>query len=126
MGDGGRISCCWQSVSGGSTLIFERPAPKTLYVRWRQIEEEILYEATLELAADLAKQMRNLPEYTWISSGEQGREEHLVVGMEADGGVTVWLTNARSDNNREGRVFQVVGTGQAVGRHEPLPDAPWR
>ncbi|WP_181919531.1 DUF2931 family protein [Alkalilimnicola ehrlichii] len=91
-------------------------------MRWRQIEEEILYEANLSLAEDLAKQMRTLPKFTWISSGEQGRSAFLIVGMEADGGVTVWLTNALSDNNLEGRVFKVVATGQAEGRHEPTPE----
>ncbi|WP_181919367.1 DUF2931 family protein [Alkalilimnicola ehrlichii] len=118
---GGRINCCWGGI-GGTRGISDHPIPQTVFVRWRQIDEEIVYEGTVELPGDLAQQVRKLPEITWISDGRKGRSTYFVIGMEADGRITVWLSNALSDDNVEGRVFKVVATGQAVGRHEPTPE----
>ncbi|RFA29411.1 hypothetical protein CAI21_10145 [Alkalilimnicola ehrlichii] len=118
---GARIDCCWGGI-GGVRGITDHPIPQTVFVRWRQIDEEIVYEGTVELPGDLAQQVRKLPEYTRVSDGRKGRGTYFVIGMEADGQITVWLSNARSENNRQGRVFKVVATGQAKGRHEPTPE----
>lgn len=110
---GGDIKGSWQKAVS-TTLIFDRRMPREARVRWRQEDSGVNYQATVRLAEDLTRQARALPEFTWISDSETDRGIYLIIGMEPNGQVTVWLSNAPHENNLRGRVLHVVGEAQAV------------
>lgn len=110
---GGGISGDWQNAVSTSG-IHDRPIPREARVRWHQLKEGVIYEATVHLDEDLARQARNLPGYTRISDGREFNDGlYLIVGMRPEGQVIIWLSNAPSENNRRGRVLHVVGEAQA-------------
>jgi hypothetical protein len=122
---GGGLSCCWKEIGAGAS-VFDKPMPRQVYLRWVDESETVVYEATLELAKDLAARARHLPGYTVLSSGRHDPgDPHLIIGMQEGGAVTVWLSNAPHGINMSGRVLHIVGTGQAAGRPwEPTRDSP--
>ena len=109
----GFVSCCWNDAGAGVHPLY-RPLPRKAYLRWHQTEEEIVYEATLTLPKDIGRQARAMPEYEVISSGRKDKHVHLVFGMKPDGQIEAWLTNARSDRNRTGRVRHVLAQAQGT------------
>ena len=109
----GFVSCCWSDVGRGVHPL-NRPLPRKVYLRWHQTKEEVVYEATLSLPKDIDRQARQMPEYELISSGRKDKQIHLVFGMKPDGQVEAWLTNARSDRNRTGRVRHVLAQAQGT------------
>lgn len=111
----GSVACCWKAARK-TVGVFEKPMPHSLHVQWLQRSEQRVYEATVSLTADLARQARTLPSFTWISDGEKDRGIYLIVGMESDGNVVVWLSNSTSSGNVKGRVLEVVGQTKARGR----------
>ncbi|WP_258872732.1 hypothetical protein [Thalassotalea euphylliae] len=42
---------------------------------------------------------------------------YLIVGFGEQGEVTVWISNARSEGNRKGRILVELGSGQATWEH---------
>ena len=109
----GFLSCCWEVV-GATVSPLHRPLPRKAYLRWHQTAEEIVYEATLSLPKDLGKMARQMPEFQYQSSGEMAKQVFLVFGMKPDGQIEAWLTNARSDRNKTGRVRHVLAQAQGT------------
>ncbi|MGE4578105.1 MAG: DUF2931 family protein [Desulfuromonadales bacterium] len=117
---GGDINCCWEQA-GSATGIFDKRMPRVARVRWHQLKEGMSYEATVHLDGDLARQTKRLPEFTWISDSVKDKGRYLIIGMEPNGNVTVWLSNAPHENNLRGRVLHVVGEAQAVAGPPGVP-----
>jgi hypothetical protein len=111
---GGEITGDWQQA-GSTSGIHGRRMPREALIRWQQEDTGVNYEATVRLDENLAKMARNLPGYTRIADGRKfDASIYLIVGMRPDGKVIVWLSNARSEGNLQGRVLHVVGEAQAV------------
>ncbi|NUJ69843.1 DUF2931 domain-containing protein, partial [Pseudoalteromonas sp. 2102] len=92
--------------------------PEKVAVEWLDKSENRIYYG--EVAIDKAgyKLAKNLPRYTWVSTGEieTNITPYLIIGMGETGEINVWLTNARSERNRIGRVLHELGSGQAQWR----------
>ena len=117
---GGEIQGDWQQA-GSTTSVFDKRMPRMARVRWHQLKEGMSYEATVQLDEDLARQAKRLPEFTWISDSEKDKGLYIIIGMEPNGKVTIWLSNAPHENNLRGRVLHVVGETQAVAGPPGVP-----
>ena len=116
---GGGLSCCWEEASSLSAA-FDQPMPKQVRVSWLEKATHTRYRATVAIDENAGKMARNLPDYTYISSGEKSKPSlTLIIGMAPGGAVTIWIANITSADNVEGRVIRVIGQAQAVGVYEP-------
>ena len=115
---GGGLACCWEmarSLSG----VFDRPMPKQVQISWLERSTLTRYRATVTIDENAGKIARNLPGYTYISSGEKSKSDlALIIGMAPGGAVTIWISNAMTFTNKTGRVIHVVGQAQAEGEYE--------
>ncbi|MGE4580314.1 MAG: DUF2931 family protein [Desulfuromonadales bacterium] len=117
---GGEIQGDWQQA-GSTTLVFDKRMPRVARVRWHQLKEGMSYEATVQLDEDLARQAQRLPAVTVRHDNSTIKKIYLIIGMEPNGKVTVWLSNAPHENNLRGRVLHVVGEAQAVAGPPGVP-----
>ncbi|BCA81090.1 MAG: DUF2931 family protein [Desulfuromonadales bacterium] len=117
---GGEVQGCWQEA-GPTTGIFDKRMPRVARVRWHQLKEGMSYEATVQLDEDLARQAQRLPAVTAHHDSSTIKKIYLIIGMEPNGNVTVWLSNAPHENNLRGRVLHVVGEAQAVAGPPGVP-----
>jgi len=116
---GGGLSCCWEEASRLSSA-FDQPMPKQVRVSWLEKATRMRYRATVAIDENAGKIARNLPDYTYISSGEKSKPYlTLIIGMAPGGAVTIWISNITKAVNVEGRVIRVIGQAQAVGVYEP-------
>jgi hypothetical protein len=109
---GGGISGDWQNAVSTSG-IHDQPMPREARVRWHQLKEGMIYEAFVHMDEDLVRQAQRLPPVTAIHDNSTINRIYLIVGMEPNGRVTIWLSNAPHENNLRGRVLHVVGKAQA-------------
>ncbi|MDI4670520.1 DUF2931 domain-containing protein [Pseudoalteromonas shioyasakiensis] len=113
----GAVECCY-AEAGGTVSLYDQKFPEKVAVEWLDKSENRIYYG--EVAIDKAgyKLAKNLPRYTWVSTGEieTNITPYLIIGMGETGEINVWLTNARSERNRIGRVLHELGSGQAQWR----------
>ena len=117
---GGEVQGCWQEA-GPTTGIFDKRLPRVARVRWHQLKGGMSYEATVQLDEGLARQAQRLPAVTARHDNSTIKKIYLIIGMEPNGKVTVWLSNAPHENNLRGRVLHVVGEAQAVAVPQGVP-----
>ncbi|WP_199609910.1 DUF2931 family protein [Flocculibacter collagenilyticus] len=118
---GGSVSCCW-THAGGTSSLRNIPFPQKVSVVWSDLDQERIYFTDIPLNGNAGQLAINLPSYTWESSGEIETKikPYIIVGFGENGEVKVWLSNARSERNRVGRVLHEIGSGQA--QWNPFPD----
>ncbi|MEM6508756.1 MAG: DUF2931 domain-containing protein [Pseudoalteromonas sp.] len=113
----GAVECCY-AEAGGTVSLYDQKFPEKVAVEWLDKSENRIYYG--EVAIDKAgyKLAKNLPAYSWVSTGEieTNITPYLIIGMGETGEIKVWLTNARSERNRIGRVLHELGSGQAQWR----------
>ena len=113
----GAVECCY-AEAGGTVSLYDQKFPEKVAVEWLDKSENRIYYG--EVAIDKAgyKLAKNLPAYSWVSTGEieTNITPYLIIGMGETGEINVWLTNARSERNRIGRVLHELGSGQAQWR----------
>ena len=113
----GAMSCC-RATAGAMVGVYEQKFPEKVAVEWLDKSENRIYYG--EVAIDKAgyKLAKTLPAYTWVSTEEieTNITPYLIIGMGETGEIKVWLTNARSERNRIGRVLHELGSGQAQWR----------
>ena len=113
----GAMSCC-RATAGAMVGVYEQKFPEKVAVEWLDKSENRIYYG--EVAIDKAgyKLAKNLPAYSWVSTEEIEKNitPYLIIGMGETGEIKVWLTNARSERNRIGRVLHELGSGQAQWR----------
>ena len=113
----GAMSCC-RATAGAMAGVYGQKFPEKVAVEWLDKSENRIYYG--EVAIDKAgyKLAKNLPAYSWVSTGEieTNITPYLIIGMGETGEIKVWLTNARSERNRIGRVLHELGSGQAQWR----------
>ena len=113
----GAMSCC-RATAGAMAGVYGQKFPEKVAVEWLDKSENRIYYG--EVAIDKAgyKLAKNLPAYSWVSTEEIEKNitPYLIIGMGETGEIKVWLTNARSERNRIGRVLHELGSGQAQWR----------
>ena len=113
----GAIGCCYGETRA-TVGVYDQKFPEKVAVEWLDKSENRIYYG--EVAIDKAgyKLAKNLPAYSWVSTGEieTNITPYLIIGMGETGEIKVWLTNARSERNRIGRVLHELGSGQAQWR----------
>ena len=111
---GGTVSCCW-SWAGGLHGVYNRSAPKSVYVQWYDYDPETRYEATIPLSNELYDLATDLPVYQVIHNKriESNIHPYLILGFSETEEVVVWVSNAPHDENISGRVLHEVGRAQA-------------
>ena len=111
---GGSMSCCWEWATGTQS-VYNRSAPKSVYVQWYDYDPETGYEATVQLSNELYHFAKDLPTFHWVAQNEEQTKIHpyLILGFGETGEVVVWISNSATDRNKTGRVLHEVGRAQA-------------
>jgi len=113
----GAIGCCYGETRA-TVGVYDQKFPEKVAVEWLDKSENRIYYG--EVAIDKAgyKLAKNLPAYTWVSTGEieTNITPYLIIGMGVTGEIKVWLSNTSSEMNRVGRVLHELGSGQAQWR----------
>ena len=109
----GKLDCCWKeahSVNG----VFNNHPPKQLSLRWKDLSQDVIYDAQIDLSVDFEERLQALPAFTVVDSGKRiSARKHLIIGIHHQGQVEVWLSNSRSHKNVKGRVLHTVGRAAA-------------
>ena len=110
----GIVGCCW-TWGPKSSGVYNKPAPKSVYVQWYDYDPETRYEATVQLSDELYHFAKDLPTFHWVAQNEEETKiyPYLILGFGETGEVVVWVSNAPHDGNISGRVLHEVGRAQA-------------
>lgn len=119
---GGGIACCWKEA-GGLIGVSDQPMPYGVKVTWSAENTGAIYRAKAELPDDLTAQAANLPGYEHEFFGHEPGHPYLIIGLNAEGGMVIWLSNRRSAIHTEGRILEVVAEvqGKQIEEHEVHP-----
>ena len=112
----GAMSCC-RATAGAMAGVYEQKFPEKVEVEWLDKSENRIYYGEVAIDKVGYKLAKNLPNFSYYT-GEVEDEifPYLIIGMGETGEIKVWLTNARSERNRIGRVLHELGSGQAQWR----------
>ncbi|SEP20010.1 hypothetical protein, partial [Aquisalimonas asiatica] len=104
----------------GSTLGYHnQPMPYAVRIAWRDESTGVIYRAEAELPEDLTARAARLPPVVWERMDWKDSARYLIIGVEADGGLTVWLSNAPRARSVSGRVLEKITRAQG----EPIDEA---
>ncbi|SEP11772.1 DUF2931 family protein, partial [Aquisalimonas asiatica] len=103
-----------------STLGYHnQPMPYALRIAWRDESTGVIYRAETELPEDLTARAARLPPVTQEWDGRQQESRYLIMGVRADGSMSVWLSNAVREYRFQGRVLEEVARAQG----KPIDEA---
>lgn len=110
----GSLQGAWEEASK-TNAVFNEPMPREIYVRWEEDKTGARYEATVKLVADLARRAKKLPKVMYLPTKDWNVGSiELIIGLAADGKVTVWLSNYPYSKYVSGRILEVIGESQGT------------
>ncbi|SEO87987.1 DUF2931 family protein [Aquisalimonas asiatica] len=119
---GGGIACCWEEA-GSLIAISDQPMPSSVQVTWSDEDTGSIYRAETELPDDLTAKAAKLPGYEHEIFGQEAGHPYLIIGLDTEGKMVIWLSNRRSAIHTEGRILDVVAEaqGERIEEHEVHP-----